>query len=125
MPWLSPPLCQEVLACLCVCADEKVDEMEAETPEHLSELENGDEQQNAADKAGDDTSKQPSPQQAAAEGDAEHPNSSGRQDGHSKEHRSSRHIDVPAADDSVASGTAGFPCMPMIQWLLPQQDLQQ
>lgn len=89
--------------------------MEAETPEHLSELENGDQQQaGTADEVGDNTSKQvDSPQQAAGEEDVEQPSSSGRQDRHSKERRGSRHSNKPAAEDSVASGTAGLPCMSM------------
>ena len=82
-------------------ADEKVDEMEAETPEHLSELEHGDRQQDAADKPDDNTSKLSSPQLVSPE----RPSSSGAKDRHRQERRSSsRHSDKKPAEDEAASG---------------------
>lgn len=79
--------------------------MEAETPEHLSELQQGDAQQDAADKADGDTSKPSSPHLAATEPDDERPSSSGRKDRHRRERRSSsRHSDKIAAEDEAASG---------------------
>ena len=88
-----------------VTADEKVDEMEAETPEHLSELEQGDGQHGADDKADDNTSKLSSPQPAAAGASPDHPGSSGGKDRHRQERRSSsRHSGKRTTEDDVASG---------------------
>ena len=87
--------------CVGVTADEKVDEMEAETPEHLSELEHGDGQQDAADKSDDNTSKPSSPQLVSPE----RPGSSGAKDRHQRERRSSsRHSDKNLAENEAASG---------------------
>lgn len=88
--------------CVGVTGDEKVDEMETETPEHLSELENGDGQQDAADKPDDNTSKLSSPQLVSPD----RPSSSGAKDRHRRERRSSsRHSDKKPAEDEAASGS--------------------
>lgn len=88
-----------------VTADEKVDEMEAETPEHLSELEQDDGQHGADDKPDDHTSKPSSPQPAAAEVSPDRPSSSGGKDRHQRERRSSsRHSGKIKTEDEVASG---------------------
>ena len=92
--------------CVGVTADEKVDEMEAETPEHLSELEHGDGQQHAADKPDDNTSRLSSPQLVSPE----RPSSSGARDRHRQRRRSSsRHSDKNLAEDEAASGKS-------VQW---------
>ena len=90
--------------CVSVTGDEKVDEMEAETPEHLSELEHDDGQQDAADKPDNNTSKPSSPQLVSPE----RPSSSGAKGRHGRErHRSSsRHSDKKQAEDEAASGKA-------------------
>lgn len=88
-----------------VAAAEKVDEMEAETPEHLSELDQGDGQHSAEAKADDNTSKPFSPQPAAAEASPDRPSSSGGKDRHQRERRSSsRHSGKRLTEDDVASG---------------------
>jgi len=71
----------------------KVDEMMAETPEHLSDM--GDEDR----KAGGDTGKQSSPQKAA-EISAEHPTSSDKKSRQTKEQRS----DKKGSQDEGPSG---------------------
>ena len=85
--------------------EDKVDEMEAETPEHLSELEQGGGQRDAADQADDDTSKPSSPHAATATEDDDRPTTSGREDRHQQERRSSsRHSDRKPVGDEAASG---------------------
>lgn len=84
-----------------VAADEKVDEMEAETPEHLSELEHSDGQQHAPDKPDDNTGKPFSPQLVSPE----RPSSSDARDRHRRERRSSsRHSDKKQVEGEAASG---------------------
>ena len=103
------------------CAEGKVDEMEAETPEHLSEMDNADEQQGTADAADANTSKQSSQQHVPGEEEDEPPSTSGREDTkHSTEQRSSRHSDRSAADKGTASGTVGHPwCQKLVHIGLP------
>ena len=87
--------------CVGVAADEKVDEMEAETPEHLSELEHSDGQQHVPDKPDDNTRKPSSPQLVSPE----RPSSSDARDRHQQERRSSsRHSDKKQVEGEAASG---------------------
>ena len=88
--------------------DEKVDEMEAETPEHLSELDNGDEQQGGTGMAADDSSKPSSPKHVAVELD-DQPSTSGRKERQTKEPQS-RSSDQKASEDVGASGATGLCC---------------
>lgn len=82
-----------------------MDEMEAETPEHLSELGQGAGQQDAPDQADGDTSKPSSPHAATAEVDDELPTSSDGKVRHRREQRSSsRHSDEKPEGDEAASG---------------------
>lgn len=78
---------------------DKVDEMMAETPEHLSGLGDEDQQKKSAQKGPQDTSRPSSPQQAA-DSDAEHANSSGRKS--RRERKDNR--DGHRAEDNGPSG---------------------
>ncbi|KAL3150414.1 hypothetical protein ABBQ32_000252 [Trebouxia sp. C0010 RCD-2024] len=87
--------------------EDKLDEMEAETPEHLSELEQGDGQQDAPDQAGGNTSKPSSPHAVTAEVNDQPPTSSEGKVRHRREQRSSsRHSDEKPVGDEAASGIA-------------------
>lgn len=94
--------------------EDKLDEMEAETPEHLSELEQGDGQQDAPDQAGGNTSKPSSPHAVTAEVNDQPPTSSEGKVRHRREQRSSsRHSDEKPVGDEAASGVKSCKSWPV------------